>query len=172
MKNSYYNKSNTDLHFQHCWFGPEFEGTSPTTQNTKIQQLLQTKACNSCATKSFHHRSAKKRRSERDISLLAVCAWKTHTHPEHRWHDDQLKGSMSSSVCHVAIETGERFCRFARIWKRSGGPRFCIPLKLVRSEGYVVIFKEITRAAAIWLEPPYRIKGCEGPRAQVLIRLV
>lgn len=26
--------------FQHCWFGPEFKGTSPATQNTKITQLL------------------------------------------------------------------------------------------------------------------------------------
>jgi len=37
VKNSYYSKSNTDLHFQYCWFGPEFKGTSPTTQNTKIK---------------------------------------------------------------------------------------------------------------------------------------
>lgn len=35
VKNSYYNKSNTDLHFQYCWFGPECKGTSPTTQKTQ-----------------------------------------------------------------------------------------------------------------------------------------
>lgn len=43
VKNSYYNKRNTDLHFQYCWFGPEFKGTSPTTQNTKNKQLLNIK---------------------------------------------------------------------------------------------------------------------------------
>lgn len=115
-----------------------------------------------------------------NVSLVAVYAYwavrKTHTH--HLKHAQFIlvtRDTMTSrrETCHWACATlpwkpASDFVSLPE--SERGGPQFCIPLKLVGSEGYVVIFKEITRAPAIWLEPPYRIKGSEGPRAQVPTR--